>query len=125
MEIQDLNVLIVDDSRFARRKLSSTLKKFGISKLQEAENGEIAIEKINEGGFDVVFLDINMPVLSGIDVVKYVKENNVSIEVFMCSSLDTEDNIDEIKNLGVEHFIYKPFSNEKVEETLKDFLSNH
>ena len=65
MVIQDLKVLICDDSMFARKKMSMTISALGISEIFEAADGEEAVAKYKEKRPDVVFMDIIMPKITG------------------------------------------------------------
>ena len=72
MTLQDLTVLICDDSMFARKKLSMAIANMGVGQIFEAADGAEAIEKYDECNPDVVFMDIIMPKVTGIDALKAI-----------------------------------------------------
>jgi two-component system chemotaxis response regulator CheB len=101
-------VLIVDDSALVRKQLSDILSSEGYE-LEFARNGMDAVRKCKEVQYDAVTLDINMPVLSGIDALKLIMENR-PVAVVMVSSLTTEDAeiTFEALDLGAIDFVPKP-----------------
>ena len=108
-----IKVLVVDDSAFMRKALSRMLEKDGaIQVVGTAANGKEAIEKIELLNPDVVTMDIEMPVMNGIEALKHIMANH-PIPVIMFSALTQEGaNITmEALNLGACDFITKDFSN--------------
>ncbi len=81
---QTIRVLIADDHAIVREGLKQIISDSGhISVAAEAENAQQAIQKVREGGFDVLLLDISMPDRNGIDVLKQVKKELPSLPVLM------------------------------------------
>ncbi len=81
---QTIRVLIADDHAIVREGLKQIISDSGhISVAAEAENAQQAIQKVREGGFDVLLLDISMPDRNGIDVLKQVKKEFPSLPVLM------------------------------------------
>lgn len=75
-----VNVLIVDDERLARDRVAKFLsKRSEVKHWDEASNGVEAIEKIKDGNFQIVFLDVQMPEISGFDVLAHVSERNFQV----------------------------------------------
>src|ERR1035437_4506131 len=108
-----IKVLVVDDSAFMRKALSRMLEKDGaIQVVGTAANGKEAIEKIELLNPDVVTMDIEMPVMNGIEALKHIMANH-PIPVIMFSALTQEGaNITmEAINIGAYDFITKDFSN--------------
>ena len=73
------NVLIVDDSRVVRSVIEKTLRMTGLdlAEVHQAGNGEEGLAKLKDAWVDVIFTDINMPVMNGMDFVKHLKEDGV------------------------------------------------
>ena len=77
-----MNILIADDHSVAREGLKQILKDLGISEMiEEAKDGNEALNKIKSGEFDFVTLDISMPGLSGLDILKTLKAVNIKINM--------------------------------------------
>ena len=120
------NVLLVDDSSIVRKVLKKTFALAGvpIGTMVEAENGRIALDKLKEGWIDVVFLDINMPVMNGIEFVRTIRatDDYKNLPVVIVSTEGAQDRIDELKAAGIRHYLRKPVSPEQLAETIEEVL---
>ena len=101
------SILIVDDETGARESLRMILKP--IYEVHTAENGRKAIDFISQNEVDLVTLDLNMPGLSGIEVLKEIKKLKPDIEVIIVTAYGTEANEQEAIRNGAGDFISKPF----------------
>ena len=120
MTIQDMKVLICDDSMFARKKLNMTITGFGVSEIFEAADGEEAVAKYNEHKPDVVFMDIIMPKITGIDALKKIMEENPDAKVIMASSVGTQGHLKEALKAGASDFLQKPIADEDAKKILEN-----
>ena len=118
-----IKVLAVDDNAAQ----VSLLKKYfnGSEKIEvigSASNGEEVIKILEEGkmDFDVMVLDIVMPLLDGISVLEYMKENDINKKVIIMTSFNEEETIRKASDLGVRYYALKPFSLEKLESIIID-----
>ena len=102
------SILIVDDEVGPRESLRMILKP--ICEVHTAENGQEAINFISQKKVDLVTLDLNMPGLSGIDVLKKIKKLQPDIEVMIVTGYGTLGNAQEAIRYGAGDFISKPFS---------------
>lgn len=108
---QRLDVLIVEDDEFSRELLKKSLKEFEPS---VAETGESAIKAYTLTAPDIVFLDIELPDISGIDVLaKIVKADSNSFIVMLTSHTEKEV-VEKAIMAGAKGYIAKPFSKEKL-----------
>jgi two-component system chemotaxis response regulator CheY len=118
------NVLLVDDSSVVRKVLKKTFALSGVAvgSLVEAENGKVALDKLKEGWFDVVFLDINMPVMNGIEFVRSIRssEDYRNLPVVIVSTEGAQERIDELRAAGVQHYLRKPVSPEQLAATITE-----
>ncbi|MDD6272622.1 MAG: sporulation transcription factor Spo0A [bacterium] len=105
-----VKVLVVDDNEVL---VNLIMKYFNGSKeieiIGRASNGIEAIEMIKTKEFDVLLLDLIMPLKDGIGVLDYMKESNIKKQVIMMSSYNQEDIIRKISEYGVRYFALKPF----------------
>lgn len=113
------NVLIVDDAAFMRMMIKDILTKNGYNIAAEAENGKIAVDKYNEVKPDLVLMDITMPDMDGITVLKILKEKYPDAKVVMCSAMSQPEKFIESIQAGAFDFIVKPFSSDKINSILK------
>ena len=120
MVIQDLKVLICDDSMFARKKMSMTIYALGISEIFEAADGEEAVAKYKEKRPDVVFMDIIMPKITGIDALKQIIEFDENAKIVMASSVGTQGHLKEALRAGAADFLQKPISDDDTRAILEN-----
>ncbi len=101
-------VLIVDDSALVRKQLTTVISELGFD-IEVAKNGQEAVDMALKTNYDVITMDINMPVMDGIEAVKQIMEKNPTA-ILMVSSLTTEDatiTMDAL-DLGAIDYISKP-----------------
>ncbi|HET9589495.1 MAG TPA: adenylate/guanylate cyclase domain-containing protein [Anaerolineales bacterium] len=103
------NLLIVDDNKVNRILLARGLEQYG-HKVEVAENGILALEKLRAGSFDLVLLDIEMPELNGYQVLETCLQDPElrDIPIIMTSSLDELDSVVKCVELGAEDYLNKP-----------------
>jgi two-component system, chemotaxis family, chemotaxis protein CheY len=122
------NILIVDDSAIIRAAVKKTLAIAGIEigELYEAENGKIALEKLEAGWVDLVLADINMPVMNGVELVdNMVASGQIeTTPVIIISTERSETRIQELKAKGVSAYLNKPFTPENVRTVIDDVLGS-
>lgn len=121
-----LNILIVDDSETVRAVIAKTLDIAGvdIGELFLAENGREALDLIGENWIDLILSDINMPVMSGIEMIEQMMEDEMmsTIPVIMVSTEGSKTRIEELKAKGVRAYIRKPFTPEGVLAMVNDIV---
>ncbi len=117
---KDLKVLVVDDSITVRELMKQQLRENGIQNLSEAKSGTEAVQKYKTFLPDLVFLDINMPEMNGVQVLAKIMEFNPQAYVIMLSSLGTKEKISETLELGAKNFLMKPIENENLEKIIAD-----
>ena len=117
---KDLKVLVVDDSITVRELMKQQLRENGIQNLSDAKSGTEAVQKYKTFLPDLVFLDINMPEMNGVQVLAKIMEFNPQAYVIMLSSLGTKEKISETLELGAKNFLMKPIKNENLEKIITD-----
>lgn len=101
--------IIADDSKFARLNIGKVVSATGGYIVGEASNGIEAVELFNRLHPDLVFLDITMPELDGLDTLRRIMEVDKSAKVIMVSSLGHKEMLWKAMCLGANHYITKPF----------------
>ena len=107
----DKKILIVDDEVEMRIALETTLKREGYD-LTLAENGEQALERLNEDTFDLVLTDVKMPKMNGIELLKILKQQSPRTVTIMMTAYGNIDNAVETIKAGAFDYLLKPFSAE-------------
>lgn len=107
-------ILVVDDELPLRNFLAETLKrkKFEVT---TAENGKKALALLKENSFDMVITDLKLPDLTGIDLLRKVKENSPETMVIIITAYGSIENAVEAMRLGAFHYLIKPFSPDAIE----------
>jgi len=105
---QKKSVLVVDDENGPRESLRMILKPN--YDVHTATNGREALQFIDSKNVDVVTLDLNMPGLSGLDVLREIKKQKADIEVIVITGYGSHTNIQEALRYGAVDFISKPFN---------------
>jgi class 3 adenylate cyclase len=105
-------LLVVDDNEDNRYTLTRRLNREGYENLAIAENGQEALERMGERAFDLVLLDIMMPIMNGYEVLERIKADMAlrDIPVIMISALEEMDSVIRCIKLGAEDYLPKPFN---------------
>ncbi|NLV91984.1 MAG: response regulator [Firmicutes bacterium] len=111
-------VLIVDDTAFMRMSLRNVLEKNGYEVVDEAANGEEAVEKYLVTKPDVVTMDITMPKKDGITAIKEIMALDPNARIVVCSAMGQKPMVIEALSAGAKDFLVKPFQPERVIDAL-------
>jgi two-component system chemotaxis response regulator CheY len=121
-----MDVLIVDDSRAMRNFLRKSLAMTGlaIGQVHEAANGEEALALLEHVGVQVIFSDINMPVMDGVVFVTELARRDMmrTTPVIVVSSDSSTERSQQILALGASSYLTKPFSPEMLESEVSRLL---
>lgn len=110
------NILVVDDEPTVRAALKRFLTRHNFN-VTEAEQGEEGIAIIEEGGIDLVIMDIQMPVKGGIETLLQLRKDFSDLKIILISGkmpAESQALTTLVKQFGVEHFLFKPFSNKEL-----------
>lgn len=120
------NVLIVDDSVLIRSIVAKTLNLAGIDvgRHHYAANGKDALDRLEKHWIDIVFADINMPVMDGIQLIDAMRARDylTDIPVVVISTEQSEERIQELWAKGVRDYLKKPFTPEQFKEVVAKYL---
>lgn len=112
-------ILIVDDSAFMRKVLRDIFESAGFLNFIEAGNGNEAIEKYKTEKPDFVFLDVIMPDVNGMDVLREIGKE---AHVIVVSAVGQKEMIAQAKELGAVDYVVKPFDRDQVLEKIEKYL---
>ncbi|ABI57147.1 response regulator [Alkalilimnicola ehrlichii MLHE-1] len=117
-------VLIVDDFQPMRSLLNTMLRQMGFENIDQAHNGRSALESFRGRKQPLVFLDISMPDMTGLEVLRELRELEGGDQAFVIMQTGdaTRDNVLEAKELGVGGFIAKPYNMQKVKALVGVYL---
>lgn len=117
-------ILVIDDSPTLRKLLCFYLKKRGYS-VNEANNGEVGLQAIAREMFDLIILDMNMPVKGGLEVLETLKKDKkyLSIPILILSADKEEESKAAGIAFGASYYLTKPFKPEEVIARIEDILA--
>jgi two-component system chemotaxis response regulator CheY len=119
-------ILVVDDSAVSRRMVCRAISMSGldVGEILEASNGQEALDLLSKTWVDIVLADINMPVMTGAEMVQEMaKRDFMSVTpVIIISSEKSEKRMEEMLGLGVHTYLSKPFRPEQIKQVVGDLL---
>ncbi|GIU12333.1 response regulator [Shewanella sp. MBTL60-007] len=123
-DVQDLRVLVVDDSKMARNVIKRTITNLGLRLITEAEDGQQAIELMQQQMFDLVITDYNMPSVDGLELTQFIRNDSQQshIPILMVSSEANETHLNNVSQAGVNALCDKPFEPNTVKQIIYQLL---
>ncbi|WP_445005358.1 chemotaxis response regulator CheY [Halomonas mongoliensis] len=120
MADKNMSILVVDDFPTMRRIVRSLLKELGFTNVEEAEDGQEALNKLRAGGFQFVVSDWNMPNLDGLEMLKQIRADAAlkHLPVLMVTAEAKKENIIAAAQAGASGYVVKPFTAATLEEKL-------
>jgi two-component system chemotaxis response regulator CheY len=120
----DLKFLIVDDFSTMRRIVRGLLKEIGYNNAEEAEDGAVALQMLQNGNFDFVVSDINMPNMNGFDLLLAIKKDDKlkHLPVLMVTAEARKEDIVRAAQDGAAGYIVKPFTKATLEEKVQKIM---
>ena len=116
-----MKILIVDDFSTMRRIIKNLLRDLGFTNTQEADDGSTALPMLQNGDFDFLISDWNMPQMKGIDLLKSVRSDDrlKNLPVLLVTAEAKREQIIEAANAGVNGYVVKPFTAEILKEKIE------
>lgn len=114
-------VLLVEDVEVNQLLIKNYLEKMGVS-VTCADNGEVALDLVQQNSFDLIFMDMQMPVMSGIDAVKELRKRGCTIPIIMLTANATIEDRRKCFEAGANDYLTKPIVKNKLYESSSSFL---
>ena len=117
---KSMKILVVDDFSTMRRIIKNLLKDLGFSNIQEADDGSTALPMLQQGDFDFVVTDWNMPGMQGIDLLRAIRADDKlkHLPVLMGTAEAKKEQIVAAAQAGVNGYVVKPFTAATLKEKL-------
>jgi DNA-binding response OmpR family regulator len=116
-------ILIVEDDQKMRELIEDYLSRTLNCEIEKAKQGQEALDKIRGSDFDLILLDINLPGLSGTDILKKAKEEKRNLDFLVVSGWDSLSVVEKSLEQGAVDYIPKPFSVHVLGLKVKEILS--
>jgi len=125
LDIDDINVLVVDDSPTSLKYISKILNDIGIEQITQAKDGQQAISLIDTQTFDLIVTDFNMPEMDGLQLTNSIRaeSNQKTIPILMITSEQNESRLAAVKKAGVSAILDKPFEPESIRKLISQLLN--
>ena len=122
--MQTKNLLVVDDSRMVRKIISVSLRHEKHIRLYEAASGLEALDKLIATNIDLIFTDINMPNMDGLELIKRCKEDEKfkDIPIIVITTEDRVEDRERALELGAAGFVTKPLDRESIVKMTNSML---
>lgn len=102
-------VLVIDDSPFVFKAVSKALEGTEWEVIGNALDGQLGVDKYIETRADVITLDVTMPIMDGLETAKKLFEINPRVNIVMLSAMGDETLLNQAREIGIKHFLTKPF----------------
>lgn len=114
-------VLVVDDSGVMRKIIIRSLNAVGFKDTVEAADGSEGLALFQQHKFDMVLTDWNMPVKSGIELVKDLRKLDANVPIFMITTESEKERVIEAIQAGITDYLVKPFTADALQEKLDKY----
>ena len=124
MPDKNLRFLVVDDFSTMRRIVRNLLKEIGFMNVEEAEDGAVALQRLQSGGIDFVISDWNMPNMDGLTLLQQIRASDAlkALPVLMVTAEAKKENIIAAAQAGASGYVVKPFTAATLDEKLNKIL---
>lgn len=120
-----VNILVVDDSAVMRSMIKKTIHSSGveIGEIYEAANGQEGLDLLEDNWLDILFIDVNMPVMDGMEMLDRVRKKSETRDIPILI-VSTESNNERIEMINKQNagFVHKPFTPEILRERILEAL---
>jgi two-component system chemotaxis response regulator CheY len=127
MADKKMRFLVVDDFSTMRRIVMNLLKELGYSNMEEAEDGVVALKKLQAEKYDFVVTDWNMPNMTGLELLVAIRKDDKlkGMPVLLVTAEAKNDNIVAAAQAGASGYVVKPFTAVVLEEKLNKIIEKH
>lgn len=117
--MENVKILICDDSILARKQLKDIIVEHGYNNFLEASNGQEAIDLYKANKPELVFVDIVMPIKDGVQAIHEIREFDPEANIIVVSSVGTQTQLKNAIMEGARDFVQKPYTNSGIADILK------
>ncbi|GBF23465.1 chemotaxis protein CheY [Candidatus Gastranaerophilus sp. (ex Termes propinquus)] len=117
-----ISVLVIDDSPLVSKMVTKALEGTDYNVVDSALNGQIGLEKYAQLRPDVVTLDVTMPIMDGLETARGLFRADPNVKIILLSAMGDETLLNEAREIGVRHFLTKPFKPDALKAHLADLF---
>lgn len=123
--MEDLSVLVVEDDTTMRQMLKEMLFRVGAARVTEAPDAASALESFAGEAFSIVMLDLGLPDRDGHEVMQEIKRRNARQHIVLVTADDSIESIQKAISAGANGYVVKPYSQEKIQDVVNNYLMVH
>jgi PAS domain S-box-containing protein len=124
IQIKDQKILVVEDVKLNQLLMKTLLEHYGC-KIDIAANGKIAIEKIKDGPYDMIFMDLQMPEMNGFEATEYIRKKlNSDVPIIALTADVTTADLDKCKAAGMDDYISKPVDDKLLYKKIMKYINS-
>ncbi|NQZ76847.1 MAG: response regulator transcription factor [Ekhidna sp.] len=124
-QAKKLKILVVDDHTLFRRGTMMVVRSFSeVAKVEEAENGKLGLDMLAKDAFDLVLLDLEMPIMDGWETAKNIVSKYPEVKIVMISMHDSLEIISELIEIGVHSYLLKSAEPAEVHKAIVSVINN-
>lgn len=116
-------LLVIDDSPFVCKAVTKALEGTDYEVVGNALDGQLGIDKYIETRADVITLDVTMPIMDGLETARRLFEINPNAKIIMLSAMGDETLLNQAREIGIKHFLTKPFRPETLQGKLAEVFA--
>ncbi|NHR06627.1 response regulator [Chromobacterium haemolyticum] len=126
-DLANVQVLIVDDSQTSRRHVRAVLERLGFEHFTEAASGADALPLLESESFQLIIVDYHMPGMDGCELARHIRQSSTMgrTPILMITSETDHDRLAEVEAAGVSACCDKPFSTNKLRDTIRELLQEY
>ena len=124
LDLTNIKILVVEDNKINQMITRKILNKMNLY-CDVVDNGEDAVERVQQEQYDVVLMDIHMPGISGLEATKIIRTFDKELTIFALTAVTLEDKMHEFDEAGFDDIISKPFRQEDFEKKLYNVLKTN
>ena len=121
--MENYKILIAEDDESMGRLISYKLKSTGYD-IKVVQEGDLVMKELKDNKYHLLILDLMLPVVNGIQILKKIKEEQFNINVLVLSARSQEKDIVNVLNLGADEYMTKPFRPDELLVRVKKILEN-
>jgi CheY-like chemotaxis protein/HPt (histidine-containing phosphotransfer) domain-containing protein/anti-sigma regulatory factor (Ser/Thr protein kinase) len=121
--LKNKKILLVEDNEMNRLVATTVLSNYGVL-ISEVENGQEAVEAMRKSNYDIILMDMQMPVMDGLEATRHIrKEGHINIPIIALTANAITGESDKCRDAGMNDFVSKPFEEEQLINVLMHWLA--